>query len=413
MQAENTEISWWREPTRAQWSAFIAAWSGWVLDAFDFTIFFLAAPYIAAEFGVSITAVMGSLTLTLLVRLLGGMVAGAAADRWGRKLPLMISIVWFALCDGAIYFAPSFTWILVLRAVFGLGMGAEWTAGTTLAMENWPERSRGIASGILQGSWAIGFLLASLVSGIVISAWGWRPLFLIAALPALIVFPIRFWVTESDEWKENRAKAAKKSFRELLTPEIVRSLMWGTLAMGLGFGVYYSMVSPYAMMLHREHDMAAVGIGNLSAIFNIGMLCGAIVIGWVAKKYGVRWAVTAPAFLMVPLLPLYVGGVDGGLTAGAFLGGLVGVGFTGVVPLLLTSLFPAAIRGRCVGFVYHAGAFLAAFVPPGVPALASAAGISLGAAIGLASGTFLVLLGLLMLKPFDIPEESALAAEGI
>src|SRR5688500_3856434 len=138
------ELSWWREPTRGQWCTFLAAWFGWVLDAFDFTIFILVMPDIAREFGVSATATTASITLTLLVRLLGGFAAGAAADRWGRKLPLMLSVVWFAVCDGAVFFAPSFAWLLVLRTLFGFGMGAEWTAGATLAMENWPERSRGI-----------------------------------------------------------------------------------------------------------------------------------------------------------------------------------------------------------------------------------------------------------------------------
>src|SRR6266436_6385596 len=115
------------EPQRAHWAAFIAAWFGWVLAALS-----------------------GSITLTLLLRLAGASVAGWMADRWGRKLPLMLSLVWFALFDAAIYFAPSFAWILVLRTLFGFGMGAEWTAGTAMAMESFPARSRKIASGLLQ-----------------------------------------------------------------------------------------------------------------------------------------------------------------------------------------------------------------------------------------------------------------------
>src|SRR6266478_108124 len=121
------------EPQRAHWAAFIAAWFGWVLDAFDFTFYLLVMKHIATEFGVGIAAVSGSITLTLLLRLAGASVAGWMADRWGRKLPLMLSLVWFALFDAAIYFAPSFAWILVLRTLFGFGMGAEWTAGTALA----------------------------------------------------------------------------------------------------------------------------------------------------------------------------------------------------------------------------------------------------------------------------------------
>src|SRR5439155_17352480 len=143
----------------------------------------------ARDLGVGVTAAAGSITLTLLVRMLGGVAAGAAADRWGRKLPLMISLVWFALCDGAVAFAPSFAWVLALRAIFGFGMGAEWTSGATLAMENWPKRSRGIASGILQGSWAVGYLLAAVVSAQVVPRFGWRALFLVAAVPARVGLP--------------------------------------------------------------------------------------------------------------------------------------------------------------------------------------------------------------------------------
>ncbi|MBZ0233370.1 MAG: MFS transporter, partial [Deltaproteobacteria bacterium] len=193
MMQHTADVPWWREPTRAQWTTFSAAWAGWVLDGFDFTIYLLVAPEIAAEFGVSVTAVMGSLTLTLLVRLLGGFAAGALADRYGRKLPLMLSLLWFAVFDGLVALAPTFAWVLVLRTLFGFGMGAEWTAGSTLAMENWPARSRGIASGILQGSWAIGFLLAALASAVVVPAWGWRALFVIATVPALLALPIRWW----------------------------------------------------------------------------------------------------------------------------------------------------------------------------------------------------------------------------
>src|SRR5262245_28412213 len=119
--AATKQVAWWREPTRAQWAAFAASWSGWVLDAFDFTIYLLVLPDIAKHFGVSLTAATGSLTLTLLIRLLGSFVAGAMADRWGRKLPLMLSLVWFAVFDGAVALAPSFTWILILRTLFGFG----------------------------------------------------------------------------------------------------------------------------------------------------------------------------------------------------------------------------------------------------------------------------------------------------
>ncbi len=379
-------VPWWKEPTRGQWMAFSAAWMGWVLDAFDFTIYLIVAPEIAREFGVSETAVMGSLTLTLLLRLAGGFVAGAMADRWGRKLPLMLSLVWFAVFDGLVALAPSFAWVIILRTAFGFGMGAEWTAGSTLAMESWPARSRGLASGILQGSWAIGFLLAALVSAVVVPAFGWRALFVVAIAPALLALPIRWLVPESHPPRRNRHAPVPP-----LAPVLGR-IVTASLLMALGFGVYYALTSSYALMLFRDHGLDASGRWTLMATFNVGMMVGAVTTGLLARRYGVRAVIAAPALLALPALPLFVGAVPGALTLGAFLGGALGAGFTGVVPLVLTDLFPAEVRARAVGIAYHAGALVAAFVAPGIPALASTTGWSLGASITLVAGSFLLAL---------------------
>ena len=378
---------WWKEPTRAQWAAFVAAWSGWVLDAFDFTIFLLVAPMIAKEFGVSDTVMAGSVTLTLVVRLLGGYVAGWAADRWGRKVPLMISVVWFAACDFAIAFAPSIAWILILRTLFGLGMGAEWTAGATLAMESWPERSKKIASGLLQAGWPVGYLLAAATSALVVPAFGWRALFLIAAVPALLVLPIRFWVKESPDWQRERDRIrAGAKMASLWTPRVITSLVQGAVVMALGFGVYYGMVAVYPTMLVREHGMGAPEIGGVLIVFNIGMLIGAVAAGAIAQKKGLVFAVAVPALLMVPLLPLYVGIAPDLLLVGAFLGGAVGVGFCGVAPALLTGLFDADVRARAVGIVYHVGAFCASFVPLAITWLATNTQLTLAGAIAIVAG---------------------------
>jgi SHS family lactate transporter-like MFS transporter len=358
------ELPWWKEPTRAQWAAFAAAWSGWVLDAFDFVIFGLVAAELMKEFGVGLTALGGSITLTLLVRLAGGFVAGWMADRWGRKLPLMLSLLWFAMFDAAIYFAPTFTWVLVLRTLFGFGMGAEWTAGTALAMENWPARSRKIASGLLQAGWPVGFFLAATAYVAVVPVWGWRALFLVAAVPAILVIPIRFMVPDEISRPADQADPAKGvSFADLMVPEVRRMLILGTLVMALGFIVYYALTAHYMAMLRIEHLLSPGDAAFDVKIFQLGMLTGVIGAGWFANRFGVVNALTVPALLMVPALPLYVGAIPAALPLGAFLGGMLGVGYSGVTPVLTTSLFPGHVRARAIGFVYHAGALLAAFVP--------------------------------------------------
>jgi SHS family lactate transporter-like MFS transporter len=391
---------WWKEPTRGQWLAFGGAWIGWVLDAFDFTIFMLVMPDIQKELGVESLATTGSIALTLLARLAGGLLAGAAADRFGRKLPLLISVVWFALCDGAVAFAPSFTMILVLRTLFGFGMGAEWTSGTTLAMESWPKRSRGIASGVLQGSWAIGYLAAAVVSRFVLPLWGWRALFILAALPALLALPMRWWIPESHA----KSSEASAPFRALLERPVLVRLIWASLAMALGLGVYYALTGLYPTLLKTERGMSAAEVADRVALFNVGMLVGSVIWGTVAARRGAKIAIALPALSSLLILPLYAG--EGASGLGAFLGGALGVGFAGVTPLLLTNLASAAVRARFVGIAYHAGALFAALVPMAIAALASH-GRTIGEAMILAAGVLQCALIVVVLAP--IAPSAALA----
>ncbi len=392
---------WWKEPTRAQWAAFGAAWIGWVLDAFDFTIYITVALSIIKEFGVSPTAIGGSLTLTLLVRLAGGMFAGWMADRWGRKLPLMLSLVWIATFDAAIYFAPSFAWLLVLRTIFGFGMGAEWTAGTALAMESFPPRGRRFASGLLQAGWPVGFLLAAAAAHFVVPAFGWRAMFLIAAIPAVLVIPIRLFVPMDVGQAPTAKTSTGGALADLAAPGVRKMLVLGSLVMALGFIVYYGM-STSAMGLHFELAGSPKDPGAIAAAaaagwshqiwFNVGMLVGVLAAGWVASRFGVIAALVTPALLMVPAIPLYVGASPHLMTLGAVLGGALGVGYSGVTPVLTTSLFPDHVRARAIGIVYHVGALLAAFVPTAIPWLAAQTHTSLATTIALVIGGALVLM---------------------
>ena len=392
--------AWWREPTRPQWVTFLAAWSGWVLDGFDFTIFLLAMSEIVKEFGVSYVATTGSIFLTLVLRLVGGMGAGWVADRWGRKLPLMISIVWFALCDGAVAFAPTFGWVLVFRTLFGLGMGAEWTSGATLAMENWPQRSRGIASGMLQGSWAIGYILAAAAYGWIVPAFGWRALFLVAALPALLVLPIRIWVPESPDWKKAVEAKAKVTLADIKAEKVVLRVVWASLLYGTSFAVYYGLQGMWPTLLKTELGRSPGDVAWLVTAFNVGMMFGAVTWGATAAKRGVVLALTVPLLLLLPALPLYVSASPGLLWVGAVVAGATGAGISGVTPLLLTLLFPARVRAMAVGIVYHVGALLAAATPMLIAWLARDGRMPLSTAIsGTVAGAALLTVAILFLRP--------------
>src|ERR1700728_3595949 len=167
-------LPWWREPTKDQWYAYCAAWMGWTLDAFDFTVFLLIMAPIAQEFGVPLIDVTAIFTVTLIMRLTGATASGWLADRLGRRAPLMISILWYSICNFIAGFSPSFTFLLIFRTLLGIGMGAEWPAGAALAMETWPVRSRGLMASLLQGSWALGYLIAAVLSATMYGYVGWR-----------------------------------------------------------------------------------------------------------------------------------------------------------------------------------------------------------------------------------------------
>lgn len=397
-----TPVPLWREPTRPQWISFIAAWLGWVLDAFDFTIFLLVMPRIAKDFHVTITATAWTVTLTLLLRLVGGVIAGAAADRWGRKLPLMIAVVWFAVCDGAIAFAPSFTAVLVLRTLFGLGMGAEWASGTTLAMENWPARSRGIASGVLQGSWAIGYFLAAQAARFVLQGDGsWRTLFLIAAAPAILVLPIRIWVPES--LVSHAAPVVSGSAGRLESKEMWRRIGWGSFYVALAFSGYYAISAIYPTLLTKELHMASNESSNLVSLFNVGMLIGAIGSGYLASRWSPPQAILLSSVATLFVLPVYVGWVPSQMALGAFFGGMFGGGYAGVMPLLLTQMFPARVRARAAGFVFHIGACFAAFAPTLIADLAEHHGLTFAQSIAGVTGALQLTLALaLVLRPKNV-----------
>lgn len=213
MSASVATIPWWKEPTREQWLAYIAAWLGCTLDAFDFTIFLLIMVPIAKEFNVPLVDVTAVFTVTLWLRLVGATASGWLADRVGRKTPLMISILWYSICNFIAGFSPSFWSLFLFRALLGIGMGAEWPAGAALAMETWPVRSRGFMSGILQGSWGLGFLLSSAVYGLLYNAIGWRGLLWIGVLPALAVLWIRKNVKEPEVWVEIARSSGNRSAR--------------------------------------------------------------------------------------------------------------------------------------------------------------------------------------------------------
>ena len=292
--ANTVPIPWWKEPTKDQWLAWVAAWLGWTLDAFDFTIFLLLMVPIAKDFGVPLTEVAIVFTLTLWMRLVGATASGWLSDRIGRKKPLMISIAWFSVCNLFAGLAPSFWLLLVFRTALGIGMGAEWPAGAALAMETWPQRSRGFMGSVLQGSWGLGALLSSAAYALLYDSIGWRGLLLIGVLPALVIVYIRKYVKEPEIWIENRRKqrAENREFRAPLFSIFKRGVLANTLTacwlMASAFVVGYSVGGMFPSYLQKDLGLPTASVALPIMLQSLMFFLSAILWGWCADRFGRR-----------------------------------------------------------------------------------------------------------------------------
>jgi MFS transporter, SHS family, lactate transporter len=402
--ARATSIPWWKEPTRDQWYAWWAAWLGWTLDAFDFTVFLLIMVPIAEEFHVPLAAVAFVLTITLWMRLVGAVGAGWLADRVGRKTPLMISIAWYSLANFIAGFSPTLWFLLLFRALLGIGMGAEWPVGAALVMENWPQRSRGLMSGILQASGNLGFLLSSIVYGLLFNWIGWRGMLWLGILPALSIIYIRAYVNEPPVWLENR-RLQRASNREVKTPLFAifrRDMIGNTLTacwfMSSAFITYYSINSLFASHMQTDLKLSPAMIATPIALANLLAFLASSSWGWMSDRFGRRWAMIIPALFAIPLAPLYLFSNSFTVIVVAFvLQGAAGSGgMFGQIPAYLNERFPTEVRATATAFCYHQGAIWGGFCAPVLAYFATSWQLGLaipmmvGTAVG--AGSFIVAL---------------------
>jgi SHS family lactate transporter-like MFS transporter len=392
-------VPWWKEPSKDQWQAYIAAWLGWTLDAFDFTIFLLIMVPIAKEFDVPLTAVTAVFTITLWLRLVGATAAGWMADRMGRKAPLMISILWYSICNFIAGFSPTFAFLFFFRALLGIGMGAEWPAGAALAMESWPPRSRGFMSGILQGSWGLGFALSALAYGFLYDKIGWRGLLWIGILPALVVVWIRYYVKEPEVWVENRRQQRdmKAEVRAPLLSIFKRGLLGNTLTgclwMGSAFCVYYSIWALFSTYLQKELNWTPLMVATPLFWANIVVFAGSGVWGLVADRWGRRPAIIVPAMLAILVTPVYLWTQDPfWIIFGFILQGVFGGSIYGQNPSYLSERFPTEVRATASGFVYHQGAIWGGLIAPVLTYMAVQMGMGFAMPMMISTMLFLVIV---------------------
>jgi len=346
---------------REKFHAISAGFLGWTLDAFDFFVVVFLFDSLAAQFHVTKAAIVATLAWTLLMRPVGAVIFGLLTDRYGRRIPLIANVVFFSIVELLCGFAPNYTVFLVLRLLYGIGMGGEWGVGTSLVMESTSSRWRGVLSGILQNGYAVGYLLAALAYRFAFPAWGWRPMFWLGGIPAFLALYISAKVPESEAWRHHRAPSTSAVLRAVARQWklCLYLLLLMTFMMFLSHGTQ----DLYPDFLQSHH----VGIALVSYIVilgNIGAVIGGIIFGQLSNAVGRRLGLIAALILSLAVIPLWAFGASlTSLAIGAFLMQVGVQGAWGIIPAHLSELSADSTRGLVPGLAYQMGIVLAARTP--------------------------------------------------
>jgi SHS family lactate transporter-like MFS transporter len=339
--------------------AVTASFLGWTLDAFDFFVVVFLFDRLAADFHVTKAKVVASVLVTLAMRPVGALIFGLMTDRYGRRIPLMANVVFFSIVEVACGFSPNLTFFLVMRALYGIGMGGEWGIGASLAMESVPPRLRGILSGILQSGYSLGYILAAVVARFVLPTWGWRPMFWLGGLPALLAFYISARVPESEAWKQHRAPSTGAVLRIVATQW--KSFLYLVLLMTFMMFLSHGTQDLYPDFLGTVHKLAPEMRAYMAILYNIGAIVGAIVFGQFSERLGRRVTMIAAMSLALLVIPFWAFGTSLlVLAVGSFLMQAGVQGAWGVIPVHLNELSPDETRGLVPGLAYQLGILIAA-----------------------------------------------------
>lgn len=354
-------IARFRELTPVQRNTFIACFLGWSLDAFDFFILVFCVSAIGADFHAKVSTVTEAIFITLAMRPVGAFIFGAMADRFGRRVTLMIDIIAYSVFELGSAFAPTMGTFWLMRLFFGIAMGGEWGVGAALAFETLPVKGRGFFSGLLQEGYVVGYLLAALVYGTLFSYVGWRGMFVIGALPAFLVIYIRTKMDESPAWlKGQTVKRMDFSvyFRSIGT--YLGTFIFLIVLMFAFNSFSHGSQDLYPTFLQKNHNFTPQLASLTAIIYNIGALLGGIVFGHWSETLGRRKAIVIAALLSIPCIPLWAFGKSFLLLAvGSFLMQFMVQGAWGIIPAHLNELSPPAVRGTFPGLAYQVGNLLA------------------------------------------------------
>jgi SHS family lactate transporter-like MFS transporter len=384
--------------TRDQRNTFVASFLGWTLDAFDYFLVIVVLSHIADSFGATILQLSIAITLTLVLRPVGALIFGWFADRYGRRVPLMIDVGIYSLIELLTAFAPNLTVFLILRALYGIAMGGEWGLGAALAMESLPPQRRGLFSGLLQEGYAVGNLLASVVLGLLYVHIGWRGMFVIGVIPALLILFIRSKVPESPVWLANAAQRdARPRARGLLWASIRRYgvlFVYAVLFMATFNFMSHGSQDLYPTFLAKQHHFDPAHVGLVNVIAALGAILGGIFFGWISQRFGRRNSILVCAVLGLFAIPLWAFSQTIALLAlGGFAMQFMVQGAWGIIPAHLNEISPAGARGTFPGFTYQIGNLIASGTSTILAALAASRALpSGGANYASALGSFMVVI---------------------
>ena len=345
-----------------QYNVVIASFLGWTIDAFDFFLLVFVLGDIAKEFDTTVSEVSWALNLTLGFRVVGALLFGRLADRFGRKPILIANVLTFSVLECATGFAPTLTAFLVLRALFGIAMGGEWGVGSSLTMESIPAGWRGFVSGLLQSGYSWGYLLAALLYGVGFDALGWRGLFILAVLPALLVLYIRRNVSESPGWSRPESTATGTSVDSAANaPRYVGRYVYAIALMAAAATFSHGTQDLYPTFLRVQHGFSVHQVATIAIIFNIGAILGCLTGGTLSQMIGRRRGIIVAATLAVLLMPIWATASAAiALAATAFCMQFLVQSMFGTMPAHLNEISPPEARATFPGFTYQFGNFLAA-----------------------------------------------------
>ena len=342
-------------------AALLAGFLGWTLDAFDFFLVVVTLTAIAKEFHRTDKEIALSIALTLGFRPVGAFIFGLLADRYGRRLPLMIDLVFYSVVEVLSGLAPNYATFMVLRALFGIGMGGEWGVGASLAMEKVPPKLRGVLSGLLQEGYACGYLLAAICYFFVFPHWGWRPLFFIGGLPAMLALFVRFKVKESEVWKKTKHENWGQLGRSIASHW--KLFIYLTILLMMMNFVSHGTQDMYPTFLERHWGFSPRSRILITALSMVGAIIGGVIFGYISDRWGRRRSMIVALLCAIAVVPLWAFAPSVALLVlGAFLLQFMVQGAWGIIPAHLSELSPDSVRGFLPGFAYQCGVLLAGSV---------------------------------------------------